>query len=315
MTYGMTNERPTWQLQIRRQEDADPVGGGVLVTDRLVLTCAHVVAPGNASEAPTEPVYVHFQFVEGATPTAALVNPDGWMPEAPNGTGDFAILELQEPAPAGAVPASLRSSSDGIWDHRFRSYGYPKGHAASGVWSRGDMVGASGHERLQLETDSALGYMLEPGFSGSGVWDETAGAVVAIVVTRDLPREEGVDPRTGYGIPIEVIDRHWAKANPSLVSPLAVDDSRVGPESSTSPVTREERRETRTASSERALPASTGRIVQALSDTDSSVRYTAMSALRDRLTPELLPVIEPLLEDRDNYIRDLALDYYNQLTG
>ncbi len=38
-----------------------------------------------------------------------------------------------------------------------------------------------------------------------------------------------------------------------------------------------------------------------------------MSALGDRLGPELLPVIESLLRDRDDYIRRMAVDYYGQL--
>jgi uncharacterized protein YuzE/uncharacterized protein with HEPN domain len=63
------------------------------------------------------------------------------------------------------------------------------------------------------------------------------------------------------------------------------------------------------------VPAAAERLVAALSDTDEDVRYEAMSALRDRLTPELLPVIEPLLDDRDNYIRRLAVEYYAAVTG
>jgi uncharacterized protein YuzE len=57
------------------------------------------------------------------------------------------------------------------------------------------------------------------------------------------------------------------------------------------------------------------RLVAALSDKDEDVRYEAMSSLRDRLAPELLPVIEPLLDDRDNYIRRMAVEYYAALTG
>ena len=60
---------------------------------------------------------------------------------------------------------------------------------------------------------------------------------------------------------------------------------------------------------------SADRFVEALSDADESVRFQAMSALGDRLSPELLPVIEPLLNDSDSYIRRMALDYYAELTG
>ncbi len=59
----------------------------------------------------------------------------------------------------------------------------------------------------------------------------------------------------------------------------------------------------------------TKRLVGMLADRDSSVRFEAMSALHDRLTPALLPVIEPLLSDRDEHIRRMAVEYYARLTG
>jgi HEAT repeat protein len=58
----------------------------------------------------------------------------------------------------------------------------------------------------------------------------------------------------------------------------------------------------------------TQRIVGALSDDDENVRYEALRALRDRLSPQLLPVIEPFLSDRDLYTRDLALEYQAELS-
>jgi hypothetical protein len=63
------------------------------------------------------------------------------------------------------------------------------------------------------------------------------------------------------------------------------------------------------------LPAALQPIMRALSDPDGEVRYDALSALRDRLSSELLPHIEPFLDDRDPYTRRLALEYYAQLTG
>ncbi len=55
--------------------------------------------------------------------------------------------------------------------------------------------------------------------------------------------------------------------------------------------------------------------MQALDDPDQMVRFNAMSALGDRLSPDLLPVNEPLLNDNDSYIRQMAVDYYGQLVG
>ncbi len=69
------------------------------------------------------------------------------------------------------------------------------------------------------------------------------------------------------------------------------------------------------SSTKAKLPSRPSRLIEALSDHDESVRFEAMSALGNRLSPDLLPVIEPLLDDRDNYIRRMAVDYYAQLGG
>ena len=182
----------------------DPVGAGVLVTERHIVTCAHVVAPTLQPERPREPVYVQFQFVGTSENIAAVVAEDGWFPERPEGGADLAVLELSASAPDGALPAPLHSA-EAAWDHPYRAYGYPRGHATRGVWSRGSVVGPAGDEWLQLQAESALGYALEPGFSGAAVWDETLAAVIAVVVTRDRPRGDAGNPRTGYGVPIEVM--------------------------------------------------------------------------------------------------------------
>jgi hypothetical protein len=63
------------------------------------------------------------------------------------------------------------------------------------------------------------------------------------------------------------------------------------------------------------IPESLRPLIEALGDVDEMVRFNAMAALGDRLSPELLPVIEPLLKDSDSHIRQMAVDYYAQLAG
>jgi hypothetical protein len=52
-----------------------------------------------------------------------------------------------------------------------------------------------------------------------------------------------------------------------------------------------------------------------LEDLDDGVRFSAMTALGDRLEPALLPTFKSLLGDRDSYIRQYALEYYVKLAG
>jgi hypothetical protein len=124
----------------------------------------------------------------------AVVVEDGWHPQRRDGSGDVAVLVLQ---------GSLRDAA-GVWQHRFRVYGYPRGHERHGVWAHGVIVGLGEVEWVQLQADSAQGFGLRQGFSGAPVWDDQLGAVVGIVVGVD--RE--VDVRTGYGIPVEAIRRY-----------------------------------------------------------------------------------------------------------
>ncbi len=60
-------------------------------------------------------------------------------------------------------------------------------------------------------------------------------------------------------------------------------------------------------------PDTRERLVEALGDHDSMVRFTAMSELGDHLSPELIPVIEPLLKDRDSDIRRYAIEYWARI--
>jgi WD40 repeat protein len=200
-------DRPVWQVKIRATPNGPVVGGGVLVTDRHVITCAHVVSDSSVS--PQFSVYIEFQYTASTNPIPAQVISGGWFPGSTLSTADIAVLRLESPPPDGCRPPPLRRSTIGVTDHRFRTYGYPKGHDTGGVPARGNIVGPAESEWLQLQADSTLGYALEPGFSGSAVWDDDIHAVIGIVVTRDKIRGRAGDPRTGYAIPVEVLARYW----------------------------------------------------------------------------------------------------------
>ncbi|MGH8885418.1 MAG: trypsin-like peptidase domain-containing protein [Egibacteraceae bacterium] len=157
-------ERSPWQVQIRRARQALPAGAGVLCTDSHVMTCAHVIAPNGG--APAGPVFVTFQFTGHHDPIPATVIDNGWHPEGFDGSGDIAVVVLEQALPLGAEPAPLRDAGR-VWEHRFRAYGYPQGHERNGVWSHGMMVGHSGLEWIQREADSSWGYQLQKGFRGA----------------------------------------------------------------------------------------------------------------------------------------------------
>ena len=162
------------------------VGAGFLVGPDLVATCAHVVAAATGSDAYAE-----------ATPITAMtvdfpVVPDGplkrtakvyrWVPIRPDGTGDVALLRLDEPAPPGAVMPPVRRV-EGLWDHRFRVFGFPAGRW-DGVWSTGLIRSHQATGWFQLQSTPG-DQPIEGGFSGAPVWDDDSAAVVGMTVAAD----------------------------------------------------------------------------------------------------------------------------------
>ena len=190
--------------------DGTVVGAGFLVDDRYMLTCAHVVlaALGLGPRAPLPDgevsVAVEFPVADGGPCTARVVR-EGWVPVAPDGRGDVAVLELSATAPAATEPARLRRSTT-LRDHPFSTHGFPKGEPW-GVSAVGVLRGREGPgwQWVRVEDTKEVGRPVERGFSGSPVWDDRLGGVVAMVVAQDRRKET----KGAYAIPIAVLDEAW----------------------------------------------------------------------------------------------------------
>ena len=219
---GVNYESAPWQVGIRRAPDQPPVGGGMYCPDGHVITCAHVVAPDN--QRPDRPVYVTFPHLGEHEPIPALVAESGWSPPSGKGRlkGDVAVLRLTALAPDGAAPPPLlRPSPEGVSTvHNFHTYGYPLRHPEGGVPARGTIVGQAEFEWVSLLSElGAQG--LDPGFSGSPVWDVELRGVVGIVVLRDVPRSKsdhgGIDGiRNAYAIRMEALGGYWPALQPAI---------------------------------------------------------------------------------------------------
>ena len=129
----MTKEITSSIVRIRNDRD-QVIGAGFLVSDRHILTCAHVVARAlgvsdTTADVPSGTVRVDFPLVAPGEMLNARVA--SWLPAQSNGEGDIAGLELIVPLPDGAEPATLVSSED-FWDHPWRAYGFPEGYKEHG---------------------------------------------------------------------------------------------------------------------------------------------------------------------------------------
>lgn len=177
------------------------VGVGFLVTDRHVLTCAHVVAAAlrlrhGTPDVPQADLQLDFPLLApGQVSTARVVH---WQADA-----DVAGLELDGQPPSGASPVRLVTAGD-LWGHSFRAFGFPSGYER-GVWASGVLRGRQADGWLQIEDVKQTGYLVAPGFSGGPVWDDVLDGVVGMIVAADT--HERV--KAAFLIPADVLAAAW----------------------------------------------------------------------------------------------------------
>jgi len=167
-----------WLARISTDGPAPMTGAGSLISDRQVLTCAHVVH--ERSRALVRLVNRPDHPALGAT-----VLRRGPWPDRPGGAGDVAVLELDRPVPghiAGPAPFAPLHGWSGLKTPQLAAYGFPAGHDG-GLSSEVRLTRGGfrmGGELVQLEHDGT-GMPLSPGFSGGPVVIAATGEVVGIV--------------------------------------------------------------------------------------------------------------------------------------
>jgi hypothetical protein len=212
--------------------DGQPVGVGVLVGQREIVTCAHVVNASSAgrrrlrtsraSRSPSSPRSLRARVTRGRD------WPRGWSAGSrPRGRGPRATTSAGwcSPPPScrrarprhGWRPTRRRRAAAG------RGPGTAGGQPAAWAGSRGvrlprhaptpgRRVGGgyrarpSGGGRLQLDSTTEAALRVQPGFSGSPVWDRSVSRVVGLLAAAPLP---GAGARDSYAIPAERLRRAW----------------------------------------------------------------------------------------------------------
>ena len=143
------------------EDDLSPIGTGLVIDERRILTCAHVVVPGGKRR---DPLWVAFPKAAGAWNTRCRVTKVIWR--EPLGLADVAVLVLGDVVPAGVIAAPLRCPvPEALVGRPWWAFGFPNrdllGNVADGT------VGAHlGYGWIRLDTASR--YVVEPGFSGGG---------------------------------------------------------------------------------------------------------------------------------------------------
>lgn len=197
----------SWHARINCGRDT---GAGFLVTERHVLTCAHVVAHSD-----TAPVAVSFAHGgEGEVPARVIAH-GGWDGRDTD-PGDLAVLELDRPV--SLKPAEFATPSDAYGDppRRLLAYGFPKRYdegTLAEYRATADQLIAG--EWVQLEAWAAHGQPLAPGFSGAAVTLADTGRVVGMVSAAARSPEI----RNGRMLPTQIMARYWPRLGDLIPTP------------------------------------------------------------------------------------------------
>lgn len=190
----MVTGRKNFIVRIHRTASRVPAGMGVVVGDRHIVTCAHVVNTAlrrnprdSARPGPDATIKIDFPLRDGTAAVPLNCRIETWSapPAAGISTGDIAGLITDEPMPLEVRPARLMDSA-GAWNMAASIFGYPQDPAhprESGAWARVFIVGAVGTGSLQLDAVKEGTFRVRQGYSGSPVIiaDEAGDAVVGIL--------------------------------------------------------------------------------------------------------------------------------------
>lgn len=185
------------------------VGAGFLVSDRHLLTCAHVVAAAlsiaqNAQEKPTGSIELDFPLIAPGQKVKSRVV--FWQPVNPPLSGeDIAGLELEGNSPISIQPVYLLATED-YWQHPIRIFGFPQGHDR-GIWATATLRDRSANNWVQIDALAAQDRAVEKGFSGAPIWDESLQGVVGMAVAAEKRRE---DVTAAFMIPTSILRAAWS---------------------------------------------------------------------------------------------------------
>jgi hypothetical protein len=166
-------EEDSWVIACYATEDDDePLGAGVVIDERRALTCAHVTeAAGD--------IWVAFPKAGEGSSFRRVRVARVVVPADRAKVQDLAVLYLSEQVPAGVIPAPLRCPKPrDLVSKWWWAFGFPN-QDSIGSLAEGQVGAVLGYGWIRLDTGSS--YLVEQGFSGSGLWSPDYQAVVAVV--------------------------------------------------------------------------------------------------------------------------------------
>lgn len=170
-------------------------GAGFLVSNRLILTCAHVVTAVNGGPGQTVPV----RFYTNGVVCSALVDASCWDTDT-----DLATLHLESDPPPGVTCLPLANTIS-CAGHTFSTLGFPQMGSYDSLAASGKIevvISKAGLPMLQLTASQ-----LTQGFSGAPVWDDALGQVVGMLAEVYFDNGDSKNRDTAFAIPAETLQR------------------------------------------------------------------------------------------------------------
>ena len=192
-------------------------GTGLVLSDSLAVTCAHVAEACGVRPGGRVRVIFHVNGEE----REAEVLLEFWR--APDGD-DIAVLRFEGTMPPNVTPVRLGRTS-GTDGHPCATLGYPRIGALQGVEGRGEIYRsvseANGRRLIQLSSKE-----ITIGFSGAPLLDQVTGRVVGMITQIAEPDLYGRMGETAFATPAEVLHQLLRPLCPDLRlhPPQAVED-------------------------------------------------------------------------------------------
>ncbi|WP_034268708.1 trypsin-like serine peptidase [Actinospica robiniae] len=202
---GHRHSDVAWRVRVDDAEE-NTHGAGILLSDRHVLTCAHVVADAGAAPGGRfSHVRISSTMCHPDWSIPARLSPDSWVYRNGTWRGDVALLELDEPTPCGAATRLSRAPVSG---GLVRLYGFPAWEPRFGLPVVARLAGAGGREGewAGLSRVEPNGQWLQEGYSGSGALaldGEFEGRVIGLVARAYVDPE--TNDKAGWMLPTETV--------------------------------------------------------------------------------------------------------------
>jgi len=206
-------KQPAWLARILSASDST-AGTGVLIDPQHVITCAHVIDPTVDAPADTDRrLQIELPFANRWSTATVLAT--AWRPVRPDGSGDLAVLRLENPV-RGLAPAPLqRTACDAGTEVKLRGFPYDQSVSPT---SPGRLSNTARLGWIQIDPVGARGWTAELGFSGGPVWDPRRRAVIGLTVAKDAHD-------TAYMLPLSYLCDLWPPLAERLQHPAPTSES------------------------------------------------------------------------------------------